>query len=117
MERLGTVGPAAAGVGGGQSFVHDPADGADAPPALGAAAEAAIDLTGGPRRFRAGERRADVVVGQHIAGTNDHRGASGDPLVAHATIYGRRKSISTKKRFFLVILSYWEVTPFRCAPH
>ena len=73
VERLGTVGPAAGGVRGGQSFVHDPADGADAPPALGAAAEAAIDLTGGPRRFVAGERRADVVVGQHIAGANDHR--------------------------------------------
>ena len=73
MERLGTVRPAAGGVGRGQRFVHDPADGADAASALGAAAEAPIDLTSGPRRFCPGERRADVVVGQHIAGTNDHR--------------------------------------------
>jgi hypothetical protein len=62
-----------AGAGAGDGLVHDPADGARTATALGAAAEAAIDLTGGPRRFRAGERRADVVVGQHIAGTNDHR--------------------------------------------
>ena len=108
MERLGTVSPAAGGVGRGQRFVHDPADGADAASALGAAAEAPIDLTGGPRRFCPGERRADVVVGQHVAGTNDHRGAVGGSLVAHATIYGRRKPISIKKRFFLDILSCWE---------
>ena len=44
-----------------QRLVHDPPDGARAPPALRAAAEAAVDLTGRARRLSAVDRRADVA--------------------------------------------------------
>src|SRR5215510_5895874 len=68
-------------------LVHDPADGARATSALGAAAEAAINLTGGARRSRRTQRCPHVVVGQHVAGTDDH-GSPAFParLVRYATI-------------------------------
>lgn len=58
--------------GTGERFVHDLADGARATPALGAAAEAAIDLAGGARRLLGTERRTHVLVAQHVAGADDH---------------------------------------------
>jgi hypothetical protein len=89
--RTAAVCPAARRVGCGQRFVHDSADGPCTAAALRAAAKAAIDFAGSPGRFLAGKRRADVVVGQHIAGANDHRSTgrrpfAGVPLVAAATI-------------------------------
>ena len=68
------VRPATRDVGAGQRLVHDPPDGACAPPALRAAAETAIDFAASPRRVVAGQRRANVMVGQHVTGTDDHRG-------------------------------------------
>jgi hypothetical protein len=56
-------------------LVHDPADGVRAPPALGAAAEAAIDLASRCRRSLGGDR-AHVVVAQYVARTDDHGGPS-----------------------------------------
>jgi hypothetical protein len=56
---------AAAGAWERQGLVHDPPDGTSAPPALGAAAQAAIDLTGRARGLRNGDR-AHVVVAQHV---------------------------------------------------
>src|SRR5437868_7435712 len=53
-------------------FVPDAADGARAAAALDAAAETAIDLAGGARRLAATERRAHVLVAQHVARTDDH---------------------------------------------
>ena len=78
---------AADAAGAGDCLVHDPADGARATPALGAAAEAAIDLTGRSRRLLGAERRADVLVTQNVARTDNH----GNPafprlLVPYATI-------------------------------
>ena len=55
-------------------FIHDILNGARAPAALGAAAEAAINLTGGAGRPLIGERGAHVMVAKHIAGTHDHGG-------------------------------------------
>ena len=55
-------------------LVHDPADGGRAPPALGAAAKAAIDLASRCRRSLGGEYGADVVVAQYVARTDDHGG-------------------------------------------
>ena len=57
----------------GQRLVHDPADGARAPPALRAASEAAIDLVGGrgARRSRF-NGRPHVAVAENIARTNNH---------------------------------------------
>src|SRR5207253_7429442 len=69
----GAAGRRAAGAGGRRSgLVHDAADGARATAALGAAAEAAIDLPGVSWRRLAAERRAHVVVAQHVARTDDH---------------------------------------------
>src|SRR5215467_4240629 len=62
----------AAAAGRRDRVVHDAADGARAAAALGAAAEAAIDLAGGARRLLGADRRAHVVVAQHVAGTDDH---------------------------------------------
>ena len=56
----------------GDRRVHDAADSARATPALGAAAEAAIDLAGRARRLLGAERGAHVLVGQHVAGADDH---------------------------------------------
>src|SRR5262245_51769286 len=56
----------------GKRLVHDLPDGPRAPAALGAAAEAAVDLAGRARRL-GHDRRAHVMVAQHVTGTNDHR--------------------------------------------
>jgi hypothetical protein len=55
-----------------QRLVHDLADGADTPSALGAAAEASIYLAGRPH-LGPSHGVADLAVAQHIAGTDDHR--------------------------------------------
>src|SRR6202000_1965952 len=71
----------AAGLGAGaQRLVNDGLDGARAAAAFGAAAEATINLLGIPGEvFRAIDRTADIVVGQDVAGTNNHKtaGSSG----------------------------------------
>ena len=76
-------GPAARGLttrGAGERLVHDAPDGAGAPAALGAAAQAPIDVAGRSRRgFIARQSGAHVLVGQHVAGTDDHsRGPAAD---------------------------------------
>ena len=56
-----------------QSLVDDGLDGARAAAAFGAAAEATVDLLGIPGKvFRTIDRAADIVVGQDVAGTNNH---------------------------------------------
>src|ERR1700728_2047790 len=60
----------------GQRFIHDAPDRARASPALGATAETVVDLAGGPRRrFAVRQSRADIVIGEHVAGTDNHRAA------------------------------------------
>src|ERR1700751_1504396 len=71
--------PATCGFGAGKRFIHDAADGARTAPALGAATEAVIDLSGGAWDVLAGRhRRAHVAIREHVAGTHNHcRRASG----------------------------------------
>ena len=57
---------------GTECFVHDLLDGAGTAAALRAAAQTAIDLARRARRLRAAAGVADIVVGQNVAGTNDH---------------------------------------------
>ena len=58
---------------GPDRLVHDPADGACAAAAFGAAAQAPVDLAGAaPRAF--GCDRPDLMVGNHVARTHDHGG-------------------------------------------
>ena len=57
-----------------ERLVDDGLDGARAAAAFGAAAETAIDLLGiAGEVFRAIDRTADIVVGQDVAGTNNHK--------------------------------------------
>jgi hypothetical protein len=64
----------AAGFGAGaERFVHDLLDGAHAASALGAAAQATIDLPRRPWRLGPGDSLADVMVGEDVAGTDDHQ--------------------------------------------
>jgi hypothetical protein len=71
---LAAVRAAAAGrADGGERIIHDALDGPRAAPALGAAAEAAIDVDGRTRaRPRGFDRASHVVIRQYIAGTDDH---------------------------------------------
>ena len=64
----------AAGLGARtKSVVNDGLDGARAATAFGTAAEATVDLLGIPGEvFRAIDRIADIMVGQDVAGTNNH---------------------------------------------
>jgi hypothetical protein len=75
----------AAGLGAGaQRLVDNGLDGARATAAFGATTEATIDLLGiAGKVFRAIDRTADIVVGQHVAGTNNHEtaGLFGDAVL------------------------------------
>ena len=66
--------PRTAGLGASaQSLIDDGFDGARAAAAFGTAAEATVNLLGIPGKvFRATDRAADIVVGQDVAGTNNH---------------------------------------------
>jgi hypothetical protein len=60
-----------------------------------------INLAGRARRRFAGrEGSAHVVVGENIAGTDDHRGG-GKPLVRSATIPSAADSTAQRKNGFL----------------
>src|SRR4051794_16565570 len=72
------VGAAAAGRRGPiERLVHDLADGAGAAAALGAAAQAAIDLAGRAGTLLRLAGGPDILVTQHVAGTDDHGRISG----------------------------------------
>jgi hypothetical protein len=58
----------------GQRLIHDTPDGAGTATALRAAAEAAVDLAGSARGSGCNQGATHVMVRQHIARTNDHRG-------------------------------------------
>jgi len=55
----------------GQGFIHNLADCARATAALGATAEATVNLTCCARRGRI-DGASHLLVTQHVAGTNDH---------------------------------------------
>jgi hypothetical protein len=88
--------------GAGQGFVHDLANSANAAAALGAAAEAAIDLSGGARRRRR-HGAPHFMVAQHVAGTDDHRKTRRRLIVTFATGFMRA---SQKKTLFKSVLNY-----------
>jgi hypothetical protein len=61
---------------GAERLVDDGLDGARAAAAFGATAEATIDLLGIPGEvFRPTDRAADIMVGQDVARTNNHKTA------------------------------------------
>ena len=67
-----TAGTAFLGAGT-QRFIYDRLDRARAASALGATAEASVNLLGIPRKIRScTDGIPDIVVGQDVAGTDDH---------------------------------------------
>jgi hypothetical protein len=63
----------AAGLGAGaKRFIDDGLDRPGAAAAFGATAEASIDLLGMANVVGLGDGGADVVIAQHVTGTNDH---------------------------------------------
>jgi hypothetical protein len=69
---VGAAGTASVGTGS-ERFLNDRLDGARATAALGAATETSVDLLGvAGKIFRCTDRVADIVVGQDVAGTNNH---------------------------------------------
>ena len=73
-----------------ERLIHDFADGAGAAAALGAAAKATIDLPGRARRRLRRHRRADILVAQNVAGTDDHQGLPGGTLILERPARGKR---------------------------
>lgn len=63
-----------------KSFGHDLLDGARATSALGAAAQAVVNLSSGARKVFAGHRASYVVIGDDVAGTNNHGWKLGNPV-------------------------------------
>ena len=73
-----------------ERLVHDLADGARATAALGAAAETSIDLPGGARTRLRRHRGADIVVGQDVAGADDHGSGPDGISIPCRTLPGKR---------------------------
>jgi hypothetical protein len=72
MRASGTAGLGASA----QGLVNDGLDGTRTPPAFCAAAEAAVELLGvAGQIFRGADGTADIVVGEDVAGTNNHENA------------------------------------------
>ena len=73
VPAAGRTVPATRRFGGGERLVHDAPNGACATPALYVAPQAMVDLFRGAWGvFTRGKRQAHVVVGQHVAGADNH---------------------------------------------
>ena len=82
-----------------QRILDDLVDGAGATAAFGAAAEAAIDLPCRARKIgRGADRAADVIIAQHIAGTDDQDCLPGDAAywLVKAQARGKAKRFNFK---------------------
>jgi hypothetical protein len=92
----------AAGLGAGaERLVDDGLDGARAAAAFRAATEAAIDLLGiAGKVFGGAHSAADVVVGDQVAGTDDHENAGASSGDAKPSIFKSAAGCKRKNRFF-----------------
>ena len=82
---------------GAECLIDDGFDSARAATAFGAAAEAAVDLLGIARKVFGGvDGVADIVVAEHVAGTNNHEKQRpfGDalPSIFKTAVRGKRKN-------------------------
>jgi len=94
----------AAGLGTrAEGFLDNRLNGACASTAFDAAAQAVIDLLGIPRQVRRRAHRVtDIVVGQDVAGTNDHKtaGPIGDASIdLLKAVHGCKKKNRIFKQF------------------
>jgi hypothetical protein len=90
-----------AGLGAGaQRLVDDGFDGARAPAAFGAAAEAAVNLLGIARKsIRGADSTADIVVAEDVAGTDNHKNAN-PSVIRGPSIFKTAAGCKRKNRLF-----------------
>ena len=87
-----------------QRLIHDPLDGPSAPPALGAAAQAAVHLARGARGLGSGHGVAHIAIAEDVTGTDNHGSGVGAerlliPLLrflADVLTWRKRKSASLR---------------------
>jgi len=97
--RMRATGAALLGAGA-KGFIDDGLDRARAAAALGAAAEASIDLLGTTRQVRScAHGIPDIVVAQDVAGTDDH-GNENNPRDATSSIWKSAERCKRKSRIF-----------------
>jgi hypothetical protein len=76
---------------GAERFIDDGLDGARAPAAFGAAAEATVNLFGIPRQVRrCTDGIPDIVVAQNVAGTDNHETVRTSVTPPHRYLRARR---------------------------
>ena len=101
MRQTMSVGMLAAWTGAAQRVVHDLANAAHTPSTLGAATEAAIDLSGRARRL-CRDGVADLIGGQNIARADDHgtgiMGGGDSDWDGSLVRYCKRAEIAKKNR-------------------
>ena len=97
--RMRATGAALLGAGA-EGFVDDGLDRAGTAAALGAAAEASVDLLGIARQVRSCTHGIpDIVVAQDVAGTDDH-GNENNPRDATSSIWKSAERCKRKSRIF-----------------
>lgn len=96
------AGRAGGRIRGGKRLVHDTANGACAPPALRTATETMINLARRARDCLACRQRcAHVMIGEHVAGADNHRDGAGKKLVRSATISSALDQAAQRKNLSL----------------
>jgi hypothetical protein len=102
--RPGVRAAGMAGLGAGsERVIKDGLDGARAPAAFGAAAEASVNLLGISRKvFRGIDGVADIVVAEEVTGTNNHENEKA-PSVCGAVDNHEGCGTQKKKPYFQAI--------------
>jgi hypothetical protein len=94
-----------------ERFVHDLLDGARATSALGATAQTIVNLPGGTRKAFAGHRASHVVIGDDVAGTNNHGSMLGNPVKTWGIDNSRRHGMQSQRGYFQAIPN-WDAIAF-----
>lgn len=101
------VGMRAAGAAGlearAEGLIHDLFDRPRATPALGATAQTAVNLPGGTRKILARHRASHVVIGDDVAGTNDHGRMLGNPVKTWVIDKSPRRGMQSQSGQFQAI--------------
>jgi hypothetical protein len=103
---------------GAERFIDDGLDGARAAAAFGAAAEATVNLFGIPRQVRSRTYGVtDILVAQHIAGTDDHETSRPSVMRLHRYLRARRDAkgkAAFSSNSKLMPAKYWNESKQRC---
>jgi hypothetical protein len=89
---------------GAERFLDDGSDRSGTSTAFGTASKTSVDLSGrAPQVIRCGYGGANIVIGQHVTGTNNHKQ---NPIVARGPdpdIVGARRETQRENRLFEAI--------------